>query len=81
MEDYNVKLDQFIEKLQQCEYIQDDKSVKELCEKAKEILSKEENIIYLNAPITVRKKYNMNYNKYIFIFIFIDLRRYTWPIL
>jgi hypothetical protein len=56
MEDYNVKLDQFIEKLQQCEYIQDDKSVKELCEKAKEILSKEENVIYLNAPITVKKK-------------------------
>ena len=44
------------EKLQQCEYIQDDKSVKELCEKAKEILSKEENVIYLNAPITVKKK-------------------------
>ena len=30
--------------------------VKELCEKAKEILSKEENVIYLNAPITVKKK-------------------------
>ena len=56
MEDYNVKLDQFIEKLQQCEYIQDDRSVKKLCEKAKEILSKEENVIYLNAPITVKKK-------------------------
>ena len=48
MEDYNVELDQFIEKLQQCEYIQDDRSVKKLCEKAKEILSKEENVIYLN---------------------------------
>ena len=67
MEDYNVKLDQFIEKLQQCEYIQDDKSVKELCEKAKEILSKEENLIYLNAPITVKNikklQYIKKYNK------------------
>ena len=67
MEDYNVKLDQFIEKLQQCEYIQDDKSVKELCEKAKEILSKEENVIYLNAPITVKNikklQYIKKYNK------------------
>ena len=65
MEDYNVKLDQFIEKLQQCEYIQDDKSVKELCEKAKEILSKEENVIYLNAPITVKNIKKLQYiNKY-----------------
>ena len=79
--DYNAELDKYIENLKKCEYIQDDRAVKTLCEKAIELLTREENIIYLNAPITVRKKYNMNYNKYIFIFIFIDLRRYTWPIL
>ena len=54
--DYNSELDKYIESLKKCEYIQDDKAVKKLCEKAKELLMKEENIIYLNAPITVRKK-------------------------
>ena len=52
-DNYNLELDSFIEKLRKCEYIQDDKSVKTLCEKAKEILSKEENVIYLSTPITV----------------------------
>lgn len=51
--DFNLELDGFIEKLRKCEYIQDDRSVKALCEKAKEILSKEENVIYLSTPITV----------------------------
>ena len=37
-------------------FIQDDRAVKKLCEKAKELLMKEENIIYLNAPITVSQK-------------------------
>ena len=45
----------YIEQLKSCKYIQDDRAVKKLCEKAKELLTKEENIIYLNAPITVRK--------------------------
>ena len=53
--DYNSELDKYIESLKKCEYTQDDKAVKKLCEKAKELLMKEENIIYLNAPITVRK--------------------------
>ena len=53
--DYNAELDKYIEQLKQCKYIQDDRAVKKLCEKAKELLTKEENIIYLNAPITVRK--------------------------
>ena len=53
--DYNSELDKYIENLKKCEYIQDDREVKKLCEKAKELLIKEENIIYLNAPITVRK--------------------------
>ena len=63
--DYNAELDKYIEQLKSCKYIQDDRAVKKLCEKAKELLSKEENIIYLNAPITVRK------NK---IYLNIDLR-------
>ena len=50
---FNIELDTFIEKLRKCEYIQDDRSVKALCDKAKEILSKEENVIYLSTPITV----------------------------
>ena len=53
--DYNAELDKYIEQLKCCKYIQDDRAVKKLCEKAKELLTKEENIIYLNAPITVRK--------------------------
>ena len=52
--DYNSELDKYIEILKKCEYIQDDKAVKKLCEKAKELLMKEENIIYLYFPITVR---------------------------
>ena len=54
--DYNAELDKYIEQLKSCKYIQDDRAVKKICEKAKELLLKEENIIYLNAPITVRKK-------------------------
>jgi len=68
--DYNQELDGFIEKLKKCEYIQDDQSVKKLCDKAKEILSKEENVIYLNAPITVKYIYN-----------YLGMWRYTWSIL
>ena len=49
------ELDKHIEKLKKCEYIQDANAVKKICEMAKELLNKEENIIYLNAPITVRK--------------------------
>ena len=50
------ELDQHIENLKNCQYIQDINKVKIICEMAKNLLSKEENIIYLNAPITVRKK-------------------------
>ena len=52
--EYNLELDKYIEQLKKCEYIQDDRAVKKLCEKAKELLIKEENVIYLNSPITVR---------------------------
>ena len=59
--DYNAELDKYIENLKKCEYIQDDKAVKKLCEKAKELLMKEENIIYLYSPITVRNKNKIHY--------------------
>ena len=49
------ELDQHIENLKNCQYIQDINKVKIICEMAKNLLSKEENIINLNAPITVRK--------------------------
>ena len=52
--DDNAELYKYIENLKKCEYIQDDKAVKTLCEKAKELLTKEENVIYLYSPITVR---------------------------
>ena len=74
----NAELDRHIEKLKRCEYI-DQNAVKRLCDKAKEILSKTENVVYLNAPITVRAN-----NSLIFIMIliyFIDMRRHSWPIL
>jgi hypothetical protein len=57
-----IPINEYIEQLKRCEYIQDDRAVKKLCEKAKELLIKEENIIYLNAPITVSKNNNKNYN-------------------
>ena len=50
-----AELDTWIEQLKNCKLLKESQ-VKLLCEKAKEILSKEENVIYLNAPITVKKK-------------------------
>jgi len=50
---YMIEVDKYIETLKKCEYIKEEKDVKKLCEKAKEILSKEENVIYLHSPITV----------------------------
>lgn len=35
------------------EYIYDDRSVKALCDKVKEILSKEENVVYVSITITI----------------------------
>ena len=51
----NAELDKHIETLKKCEYINDPNAVKRLCDKAKEMLSKEKNVINLSAPITVRK--------------------------
>ena len=58
----NGELDKQIELLKNCEYIKDINYVKQLCEKAKEILSQQENIIYLNAPITVSTFYHNIFN-------------------
>ena len=66
--DYNAELDKYIENLKKCEYIQDDRAVKTLCEKAIELLNKEENIIYLNAPITVSNNIK-NFYRYVVIFM------------
>jgi serine/threonine-protein phosphatase 2A catalytic subunit len=52
-DEFYMEVDKFIETLKKCEYIRDEKDVKKLCEKAKEILSQEGNVINLNAPITV----------------------------
>jgi len=75
----NSELDRHIEKLKKCEYINDVNAVKRLCDKAKEILSKTENVVYLNAPITVR--INDSLILIMILILFIDLWRYSWPIL
>lgn len=53
-DDFTSEIDEYIEKLKKCDYISE-KEVKKLCEKAKEILVNEENVIYLSSPITVKK--------------------------
>ena len=70
--DYNAELDKYIEQLKSCKYIQDDRAVKKLCEKAKELLMKEENIIYLNAPITVSKKIFLKKFNFRYVVIYMD---------
>ena len=47
-----MDLDRQIEQLLRCEIISE-KEVKELCLKAKELLSKEDNIQQVSAPVTV----------------------------
>ena len=75
----NAELDRNIEKLKRCEYINDLNAVKRLCDKAKEILSKTENVLYLNAPITVRTNILLIF--IMILILFIDMWRYSWPIL
>ena len=64
------ELDKHIENLKNCQYIQDVNAVKIICEMAKKLLSQEENIIYLNAPIIVRqiKNYLLIINRFVVIF-------------
>jgi serine/threonine-protein phosphatase 4 catalytic subunit len=56
MDDYGFygEIDGYIEKLKKCEYLPEE-NVKLLCDKAAELLSQEENVLYLNSPITVIK--------------------------
>ncbi len=54
----NSVLDKHIEGLEKCQYIEDANAVKTICEMAKNLLMKDENVIYLNAPITVRENNN-----------------------
>ncbi len=56
------QLDKYIETLKKCEYISDANAVKLLCDRAKELLSREENVIPLQAPITVRSFNNKKLN-------------------
>ena len=70
-----TELDNWIEQLKNCRLLKESQ-VKLLCEKAKEILSKEENVIYLNAPITVK-----NLNKKIYNILKLGMWRYSWSIL
>jgi hypothetical protein len=67
-DDFCSEIDQYIETLKKCEYI-NEKQVKKLCEKAKEILTQEENVIYLNAPITVSFRCDN-----------LGMRRYSWSV-
>lgn len=50
--EFNCNLDKQIEQLKRCEYLKESE-VKELCEKAKEILFEEANVQLVEAPITV----------------------------
>ena len=45
-------LDEQIERLKRCEYLKESE-VKELCEKALEILTEESNVQNVSAPVTV----------------------------
>ena len=65
------QLDKHIETLKNCQYIQDANAVKIICDMAKSLLSKEENVIYLSAPITVRKFKNNSFlfNRFVVIFM------------
>ena len=52
VDQYTSSLDKQIEQLKRCEIIKESE-VKELCDKAKEILFEESNVIYIEAPVTI----------------------------
>ncbi len=54
--DYNAELDKYIEQLKSCKYIQDDRAVKKLCEKAKELLFKRRKYNILKCTYNSKKK-------------------------
>ncbi len=53
-------LDKQIEQLMRCEYLKESE-VKELCDKAKEILFEESNVQIVEAPVTVSDIYKRNF--------------------
>ncbi len=65
-------LDRHIEQLKRCEIIKESE-VRELCNKARDILMEESNIQNIYSPITVYKHFVLTTN--------IDLRRYSWSVL
>ncbi len=58
----STQLDKQIEQLLRCEYLKESE-VKELCDKAKEILFEESNVQIVEAPVTVSKILKFNYLK------------------
>jgi serine/threonine-protein phosphatase 4 catalytic subunit len=48
----SADLDEQIERLKRCEYLKESE-VKALCDKAREILTHEENVQKVDAPVTV----------------------------
>lgn len=59
-----MDLDKQIEQLKRCEYIKE-AEVKELCEKAKNILIEEANVQRVEAPVTV----SLNVHRFVEIFM------------
>jgi len=59
-----MDLDKQIEQLKRCEYIKE-AEVKELCEKAKNILVEEANVQRVEAPVTVR----LNVHRFVEIYM------------
>ena len=71
----NSDLDKLITSLLQYKFPEKDKEKENeriallICNKAKEILSQEKNIVYLNAPITVSINLKMSFNRFVEIFM------------
>lgn len=71
--DSSKELDSWIEQLKECKQLQEN-HVKFLCDRAKDILSKESNVQEVHCPVTVcgdvhvRKSYFINYFSNSFIF-------------
>ena len=49
--------DKWVAKLQKCQYLTE-AEVKEMCERAREILAKEQNVAGVKCPVTVVRRYS-----------------------
>ncbi|RYH20041.1 hypothetical protein EON65_24810 [archaeon] len=83
----NSNLDEQIERLKRCEYLKESE-VKALCDKAREILIEESNVQRVDAPVTVctLESFLIHVslfltNPYIYCIPYVDLWRYSWPVL